>query len=48
MILPNSSIDIYPRRLWAVAAVPKEMIQPAMQNIQETILMDVDGYGEGP
>ena len=47
-LLPNGGADIYPGRLWAVAAAPTEMIQPAVQNIEESILMDEDGYGEGP
>lgn len=36
-LLPGSflmvRVDIYPGRLWAVAAAPTEMIQPAIQNI---------------
>lgn len=39
-LLPNGRVDIYPGRLWAVAAAPTEMIQPAMWNIEESILMD--------
>lgn len=31
--LPNGRVDIYPGRLWAVAAAPTEMIQPAIWNI---------------
>lgn len=31
-----------------MAAAPTEMIQPAMRNIEEPILMDENGYGEGP
>lgn len=30
---PNGRVDIYPGRLWAVAAAPTEMIQPAIWNI---------------
>lgn len=51
-LLPNGGVDIYPGRLWAVAAAaaaaPTDMIQPAVRNIEESILMDEDGYGEGP
>lgn len=32
-LLPNGRVDIYPGRLWAVAAAPTEMIQPAIRNI---------------
>lgn len=45
---PNGRVDIYPGRLWAVAAALTEMIQPAMRNIEESVLMDENGYGEGP
>ena len=31
-LLTNARFDIYHGRLWAVAAAPTEMIQPAMQN----------------
>ncbi len=31
-----------------MAAAPTEMIQPAMRNIEEPILKDEKGYGEGP
>lgn len=31
-----------------MAAAPTEMIQPAVQNIEGSILMDADGYDEGP
>ena len=47
-LLPNVRYDIYPRRQWAVAAAPIEMIQPAERNIEESILMDEAGYDEGP
>lgn len=48
-LLPNGRVDIYPGRLWAVAAAaPTEMIQLAVQNIEESILMDGEVYGEGP
>lgn len=47
-LFPNGRVDIYPRRLWAVAAAPTEMIQAAMQHIEDSILMDEKGYGEGP
>lgn len=36
-LLPGSflmvRVDIYPGRLWAVAAAPTDMIQPAIQNM---------------
>ena len=41
-------LTFYPGRLWAVAAAPTEMIQPAIRNIEESILMDENGYGGGP
>lgn len=40
MLFPNGGTDIYPTRLWAVAAVSGEMIQPATNNIEESVLMD--------
>lgn len=47
-LLPNGGFDIYPGRLWAVAAAPTEMIQPVVQHVEQSILMDEDSYGEGP
>ena len=51
-LLPGSflmvELTFYPGRLWAVAAAPTEMIQPAIRNIEESILMDENGYGGGP
>lgn len=43
-LLTNGRVDIHPGRQWAVSAAPTEMIQPAMWNTEESILMDEDSY----
>lgn len=47
-LLPNGRIDIYPGRLWAVAAAPTEMIQAATRHTEGSLVMDENGSGGGP